>query len=467
VLVLPSTGEFDSRTYRIATTLIARGHTVTVLARQTAGTLAEEVHPAGYRILRVAPTAADGVPLPGLQRAARWLVAWSRGAVGRPAPPRPTSTAKAAEAAPPAPAASPTSAPPAGALGDDPTAPATTPSPPTRRASFPRRVIAGAIRRAAIPLTIRSHVRRARVVAPAADLYHGMAYMGIPIALDLGRRHQARVVYDARDIYLEARNLARMSGPARWLLARAERGWAHRSDRVITVNRAYAEVMAERFGVELPLIVMNCSYRFDPPEPRERRFHDVLGLPPGQRVVLYHGGLFPHRGIEELMVAIEQVPDATLVLMGYGVLEPDLRERAAAPASGGRIRVLPAVRPDELLDWVACADVAAMPIQPSTLNHRLTTPNKLFEAMAAGVPVVASDLPGMATIVRATDCGVVCDPTNPAAIADALCRILDAPEDERLGYGRRGLEASHTEYNWETQVGILLDEYGRLTGKPW
>ena len=51
-------------------------------------------------------------------------------------------------------------------------------------------------------------------------------------------------------------------------------------------------------------------------------------------------------------------------------------------------------RPTELLDWVAAADVVAMPIQPSTLNHRLTTPNKLFEALAAGVPVVASDLPG-------------------------------------------------------------------------
>jgi glycosyltransferase involved in cell wall biosynthesis len=294
-----------------------------------------------------------------------------------------------------------------------------------------------------------------------------MAYMGIPVALDLGRRHGGRVVYDARDIYLEARNLARMRGPARWVLARAERGWAHRADRVITVNRAYAEVMAERFGVPLPLIVMNCSYRFFPPEPRERRFHDVLGLAPDQRVVLYHGGLFPNRGIEELMEAIASVPSATLVLMGYGVLETALRERAVAPESAGRIHVLPAVRPEELLDWVACADVAAMPIQPSTLNHRLTTPNKLFEAMAAGVPVVASDLPGMATIVRATGCGVLCDPTDPVAIAAALREILDAGDEDRLAYGRRGLEASHTEYNWEDQVGILLAEYGRLTGKPW
>ena len=103
----------------------------------------------------------------------------------------------------------------------------------------------------------------------------------------------------------------------------------------------------------------------------------------------------------------------------------------------------------------------------STLNHRLTTPNKLFEAMAAGVAVVASDLPGMATIVRATDCGVLCDPTDPTEIAAAIRRILDAPEDERLAFGRRGLVASHTTFNWETQVGLLLDEYGRLTGRSW
>jgi glycosyltransferase involved in cell wall biosynthesis len=219
--------------------------------------------------------------------------------------------------------------------------------------------------------------------------------------------------------------------------------------------------------VPLPVIVMNCSYRFDPPVPRERRFHDALGLDPATRVVLYHGGLFPDRGIEQLMDAIRDVSSAVLVLMGYGVLEPMLRERAADPATGGRIRLLPAVPPDELLAWVACADVVAMPIQPSTLNHRLTTPNKLFEAMAAGVPVVASDLPGMATIVRATACGLLCDPADAASIATALRTILDASDEERHAYGRRGLEASQTEYSWERQAAILLAEYGRLTGRPW
>jgi glycosyltransferase involved in cell wall biosynthesis len=461
VIVLPSTGEFDSRTYRIATTLVSRGHEVTVLARRLSGTAEVEDHPAGYRILRVEASTADGLPFPRVRNVVRRVLVKRRQVVARAA-----SSATAAGAGGGNGAAGGSSASTAAgtSLDGDPTS-VTVPS--ARRASAPRRAMNGLIRRMAIPLTIRSHVRRARLVAPAADLYHGMAFMGIPVALDLGRRHRAKVVYDARDIYLEARNLARMRGPMRGLLARQERGWAHAADRVMTVNQAYAEVMAERLRVPLPVIVMNCSYRFDPPVPRERRFHDALGLEPATRVVLYHGGLFPDRGIEQLMDAIRDVSSAVLVLMGYGVLEPMLRERAADPAAEGRIRLLPPVPPDELLAWVACADVVAMPIQPSTLNHRLTTPNKLFEAMAAGVPVVASDLPGMATIVRSTQCGLLCDPADPASIATALQAILDAPDEERLAYGRRGLEASHTEYSWERQAGILLAEYGRLTGRPW
>jgi glycosyltransferase involved in cell wall biosynthesis len=450
VIVLPSTGEFDSRTYRIATTLVSRGHEVTVLARRLSGTAEAEDHPAGYRILRVEATTADGLPFPRVRSGVRRLLVKRRRVTAGVASAPATAGGDAGAAAT--------------SLDGDPTA-AGAPTP--RRASAPRRAVNTLIRRMAIPLTIRSHVRRARAVAPEADLYHGMAFMGIPVALDLGRRHRAKVVYDARDIYLEARNLARIRGPMRGLLARQEQGWAHAADRVMTVNQAYAEVMAERLRVPLPVIVMNCSYRFDPPVPRERRFHDALGLDPQTRVVLYHGGLFPDRGIEQLIDAIRDVPSAVLVLMGYGVLESDLRERAADSASEGRIGLLPAVPPDELLAWVACADVVAMPIQPSTLNHRLTTPNKLFEAMAAGVPVVASDLPGMATIVRATRCGLLCDPADPAAIATALRAILDAPEEERLAYGRRGLEASHTEYSWERQAEILLAEYGRLTGRPW
>ncbi|HEY3072024.1 MAG TPA: glycosyltransferase [Candidatus Limnocylindrales bacterium] len=458
VIVVPTTAEFDSRTYRIASGLAARGHEVTVMGRLKAGLAADEQHAAGYRIRRVPVSTIDGLPFPGLVRALRTAVrrfyAWRTGTPFRPIPPSGSSTTRSGQGAGRSIQEGPGTLESAAPAAD-------------HGASLPRRAAADLVRRLAIPLQIRSQLRETRRVAPRADLYHGMAYMGIPIALDLARRHGAKVVYDARDIYLEAANLARMRGPARRLLARAERGWARRADRVVTVNRPYAEVIASRFGVELPLIVMNCSYRNQPGEPRERRFHDVLGLPAERRVVLYQGGFSRDRGIEQLLAAIPEIPNATLVLMGYGYLEDEIRSRAADPAIRECVAVLLAVAPTELLDWVAGADVVAMPIQPTTLNHRLTTPNKLFEAMAAGVPVVASDLPGMAPIVAEVDCGVLVDPTDPHAIAAACRRLLDESPEAAAQRRARILRAAHDTYNWEGQLEVLLAEYGRLTGKPW
>lgn len=418
VIMLPSTGEFDSRTYRIATTCVARGHTVTVVARHKAGLPWREDDPAGFTLIRLLASAEDGMPLRPLVRAARVAVRRLESIV-------------------------------------------------TRRPRVHVRAWTGLYRRLAVPLQIRSHRRNASRAAPRGDLVHGMAFMGIPVALAVGKRDGIPVVYDARDIHLDARNLARMGRPARWLLGRTERGWATAATRVISVNDAYADVLASRWPIERPLVILNCSYRFTPPSPRRRLFHEALGLPDGRKVVLYHGGLFPWRGIEQLVEAIREVPDTTLVLMGYGVLEPILRAWEADPVMGGRVRVLPAVPPAELHDWVAAADVAAMPIQGDTLNHRLTTPNKLFEAMAAGVPAVVSDLPGMSAIVRDADSGILVDPTDVAAIAAAIRRITSLPDAEWQAWRDRCVAAAHDRYNWETQVEKLLDEYTKLTGKRW
>lgn len=443
-LVLPSSGAFDSRAWRIASALAARGHAVTVMARQEPGLPAEEPHPSGYRVVRVPVSAAEGLPRP-----VRGLF----GSLGRRRPGAAGAAVHTGE--PPAPFASPSTGRPA------------SPSRGTGSGGRLRAAWWAVVRLAAIGLTARSQRLATRPHAPPADLVHAMAYMGISIGLDLGTRDHAPVIYDARDIYVDAANLARLPGPARWLFGRLERRWARRASRVMTVNRPYAEVMAVRFDVPLPAIVMNCSYRRTVPA-RPREFHERLGLNAETRIVLYQGGLSSERGIEQLIDALPGLPaDVHLCLLGYGPLERSLAAQAAKPATGGRIHVLPAVRPDELLDWVASADVVAMPIQPTTLNHRLTTPNKLFEAMAVGVPVVASDLPGMAEIVRATGCGLLCDPTSPVAIATAIRALLDEPAAQRAARRGRTLAAVDDRYSWEAQVEVLLAEYGQLTGRPW
>jgi glycogen synthase len=294
-----------------------------------------------------------------------------------------------------------------------------------------------------------------------ADLWHGMWAASLPALDRLKRRHGGRTVYDSRDVYAHARGLETMAPLGRSLLARLERHWARRVDAVLTVNDAYASILAEQFGVPSPTIVRNTPARYVRPTPTPDRIRDRLGLPASTAIVLYQGGLMTERGIEQGMEAILSVDDAVLVLMGFGSQQDAIVRLARSPRYAERVRVVDPVPPAQLLDWTASADVMLMAIQPTSLNHRYTTPNKLWEAIAAGVPVVASDLPGMASVVRETGCGELVDPTDPAAIARGIRKILDLPPIERARLLER-CRAAGARYSWAQEAATLFELYRRL-----
>jgi glycosyltransferase involved in cell wall biosynthesis len=106
-----------------------------------------------------------------------------------------------------------------------------------------------------------------------------------------------------------------------------------------------------------------------------------------------------------------------------------------------------------------------MAIQPDDLNSRLSSPNKLFESLAAGVPVVSSDLPVRRRIlVDDPDgpLGELCDPADPASIAAAIRRVLDVPPGERAARRARILRAAHARWNWEVEGAKLVALYDEL-----
>jgi glycosyltransferase involved in cell wall biosynthesis len=261
---------------------------------------------------------------------------------------------------------------------------------------------------------------------------------------------------------MRSRQFARLGRPGRDILEWVERRWARRVDQVLTVNESYAGLLEEQLRVTRPTVVMNCREIWTPPSPRPDLIREALGLPQATAVVLYQGILTIERGIEEAMDAILEVPSAVLVLMGFGILEKTLAAEVSSPPYAGRVFLLPPVPPDELLVWSASADALVMAIQPTTLNHRYTTPQKLFESLAAGTPMIASDLPGMASIVRETRAGVLCDPTSPASIASAISAVVTAAPDEREALRARGLAAAHDRYNWEAQLETLFGVYREL-----
>jgi glycosyltransferase involved in cell wall biosynthesis len=419
-LLLNNPFEADSRSWKLATSLAAAGWTVTVVARAGDGLPRHEERD-GFRLIRVdQPRPLAWLPTPRL---------------------------------------------PDAATGD--------PVRPPR--SVPARLRSSAIEIVGRPVQALRYLRlagqwaeRIAKAVPGADIWQAEGMITLPVALMLRRRLGGRVVYDARDLQVESSRFARLPGPWRRLLARRERAWARAADATITANGAYAEVLRRTLGVRATIVFNGPP---SPPAEDGRRagptgvpVRDRLGIPASMRIVLCLGNVAPGRGVEQLCRAMVDVPDAELLVVGPGgAFRERLRVEAARLPAADRIRFLPGVPPEEIPEWTAAADVAAMPIQPTTLNHRLTTPTRLFDALGAGVPVVASDLPGMGAIVRETGAGVLCDPTDPASIAEALRAVLDAPLERRQALREAALAAGRGPYAWERQVERLLGVYRDLT----
>jgi glycosyltransferase involved in cell wall biosynthesis len=99
------------------------------------------------------------------------------------------------------------------------------------------------------------------------------------------------------------------------------------------------------------------------------------------------------------------------------------------------------------------------------LNDRLSTPNKLFECLAAGVPVVSSDFPERRRVLLedpSGPLGVLCDPADPADIASAIREILDLPRDRYMAMRQRCEHAAQERWNWEADAARLIALYGKL-----
>ena len=309
--------------------------------------------------------------------------------------------------------------------------------------------------------------RAAAAVAPDADVFHAHDLNALHAAVLARARTGGSLVYDSHEIFLELGSHATRPGWARAIFRRREATWVGEADALVTVNDALARELGARYGPRRVVVVHNCPPRptivADGPGP----LRAALGVGADARVALYHGGFSRHRGLEELAAAaaLPVLGETHVVFLGYGSQAAELRALAAASPVAERVHVLPAVSPDVLEDWVRDADVAVMPIQDSTLNHRLSTPNKLFEALAAGVPIVASDLPELRRIVMedpAGPLGVLCDPTDPASIAAAIADLLGRPPDERAALRERCLAAARDRWNWETESARLVDLYADL-----
>ncbi|MGH2793437.1 MAG: glycosyltransferase [Actinomycetota bacterium] len=298
--------------------------------------------------------------------------------------------------------------------------------------------------------------RMARAAASiSADVFHAHDLNTLEPARRAARRRGAALVFDAHELYTELPGLGD-GERRRW--ERLERALIREADAVIVPSPSRGDVLVERYGIATPVVVMNCPDRSPPPDPAAGPLAPLRRG--GERLLVYAGGFIAGRGLENLIRAVPLVDGTRLVMIGWGPVEPMLREIARNDGVAERVTFLAPVDPDEVVPTIAGADVGLAPYLPIGLNNELAAPNKLFEYLHAGLAVAASDVPDVRRVVEGLAVGELFDASDPSSVAAAVRRLI--ADARTLAACRERARAAADRYTWEAQAAVLLRTYEEL-----
>jgi glycosyltransferase involved in cell wall biosynthesis len=190
--------------------------------------------------------------------------------------------------------------------------------------------------------------------------------------------------------------------------------------------------------------------------------HNAYGNRPP--FLIYAGRISMDRGISEMVEAMGLLPESLgAKLLLAGVFTPEgLYDHVLGMHGAERIEFRGLLSRSDLRNLLGQARIGLALLRPGP-NQSHSYPNKLFEYMAAGLPVVASNFPLWKEFVEETGCGLLVDPLNPRAIAEAIEWLLEHPE-EAAAMGRKGMQAVSSEFNWGKEAKKLCQFYQRLLG---
>ncbi|WP_229421004.1 glycosyltransferase family 4 protein [Telluria antibiotica] len=276
----------------------------------------------------------------------------------------------------------------------------------------------------------------------------------LPVGLLL-KREGKRVVFDAHeDVPLQLLCKPYLARPLRRVFASAY-GWlqkvaAHRFDGIVTATPS----IAGRFAPHNSATTCVCNYpllaEFQAPTPWDER----------NDTVCYLGDITAIRGAHEMVRAMGRVRGATRLNLAGCAAAPELLGQLQREPGWQRVNTLGQVDRKGVRRLLAQSRAGLVTLHP-TANYLDSLPIKMFEYMAAGIPVIASNFPAWRAIIDTYQCGVCVDPLDPDAIAGAI-DSLDADPLAAQRMGTNGRTAVLTHFHWEREFKSLLALYAKL-----
>ena len=264
-----------------------------------------------------------------------------------------------------------------------------------------------------------------------------------------------KIVYDAHEYETEVNYLV---GFKQKLARVTERFLIKYADAVITVSDAIADEYVRLYNIPKPYLVLNTP-PFKEVEKKDI-FRETFSIDKVQTIFLYQGNLSRGRGVEVVLETFKRLDNknSVIVFMGYGELKNLILEYQK---EHDNIYFHEAVNPNILLNYTSSADFGISMIEDICLSYRYCLPNKMFEYIMAGVPVIVSNLPEMKKLVEKYGVGVVAKENSQEALSEAI--ILASSLDK--SHVQKRLNSVKSIYNWEEQERVLISLYrGVLNG---
>lgn len=289
------------------------------------------------------------------------------------------------------------------------------------------------------------------------DVIHCHDLDTLPLGFVLGKLKRKPIVYDAHESFVDMLHGNVHPRVCRALMA-VEDFLIRRIDLLITVGERLRQSFAAR-GAHRSVVVGNWKdlTEYARTEEQNQAIRRNLRIPSDAVIICCITQLLKNRMIAELLEAVQPYADIYVMIAGKGALEPLAQQRAAESA---RVIYLGFIHASEVAAYTCASDVIYCGFDPAMPNFRFAAPNKLFEALAAGKPLIAPDLGEIGDVIRRGDCGIVLPDCSVTAIRQAIDSMRNPAL--RSTWARNSQRLGRTEMNWNKGQQVLFEEYSRF-----
>lgn len=251
------------------------------------------------------------------------------------------------------------------------------------------------------------------------------------------------LIYDSHEIFCEVPELQKTPLKKK-IWERLERRILPKLKHCITVNQSIADYFKEKYNIPF-FVVRNIPQETPNFKPKSKQ---ELGIPVNRKILILQGaGINIERGAEELVQAMVSV-DAHLYIIGGGDVFPVLKKMITELNLTEKITIKDKMTKSELLHFTYNADIGISIDKDTNLNYHFSLPNKIFDYIQAGIPVLASNLPEIKNIITRYNIGCIIDNHEPKHIAEKLNKMLNSSDYKTW---KENTAKAASENNWENE----------------